>query len=142
MSVWHVRDFAPEDLEAAVRLDEVSSTTSEPPVFALADVVAALSERHPAVVAHAEGRLVGSAVSRVEGDRAWVVRLALDPGWRGRGLGSALLKRLCQAGREAGYQALYGYILADNHEMLELAQHLGFTETSRDASEVVVMRRL
>jgi GNAT superfamily N-acetyltransferase len=94
MTLWHVRDFAPEDLEQAVRLDEVSSTTSEPPVFALADVVAALSDRHPAVVAFAEGRLVGSAVSRVEGDRAWVLRLALDPGWRGRGLGSALLSAL------------------------------------------------
>lgn len=92
--MWHIRDFAPEDLEQAVHLDQSSSTTAEPPLFALADVVAALNDRHPAVVAAAEGQLIGSAVSRVEGDRAWVIRLALHPDWRGKGLGSALLAAL------------------------------------------------
>lgn len=94
MTVWHLRDFVAEDLERAVALDEASSTTSQPPVFPLADVVSALNARHPAVVAVAGGHLVGSAVSRVEGDRAWVLRLALAPDWRGRGLGSALLSAL------------------------------------------------
>ncbi len=94
MTSWHLRDFTPEDLEQAVRLDEASSTTAEAPIFALADVVAALAARHPAVVAVSGGHLVGSAVSRVEGDRAWVLRLALAPDWRGKGLGSALLSAL------------------------------------------------
>jgi acetyltransferase len=84
---------------------------------------------------------VGRYAPNADGTSAEFALTVADE-WQGKGLGSALLKRLCQAGREAGYQALYGYILADNHEMLELAQHLGFTETSRDASEVVVMRRL
>ena len=44
--------------------------------------------------------------------------------------------------RAAGYQALYGYILADNADMLQLAERLGFRELSRDGSEVVVMRSL
>lgn len=94
MTGWHLRDFVPEDLERAVGLDELSSTTSEPPLFALADVVAALGARQPAVVAVAGGQLVGSAVSRVDGDRAWVLRLAIAPEWRGKGLGSALLGAL------------------------------------------------
>jgi acetyltransferase len=68
--------------------------------------------------------------------------LTVADAWQGKGLGSALLNRLCQTAREAGYRALYGYILGDNHEMLELAHRLGFTEVSRDASEVVVMRKL
>ncbi|MEO5832385.1 MAG: hypothetical protein ABIR83_03310 [Nakamurella sp.] len=45
MNAWHLRDFAPEDLENAVRLDERSSTTDEPPIFALAEVVKALADR-------------------------------------------------------------------------------------------------
>jgi len=93
---WHIRDAVPEDLEAAVRLDEASSTTAQPPVFPLADVVTALSARHPAVVAVSGRQLIGSAVSRVDGDRAWVLRLALHPQWRGHGLGSALLSALEQ----------------------------------------------
>jgi transitional endoplasmic reticulum ATPase len=94
MQAWQVRDFVPEDLEHLVRLDDLSTTTRQPPVFGLPDVVAALTDRQPAVVAVAESRVIGSAVSRVEGDRAWLLRLALDPGWRGRGLGSALLAAL------------------------------------------------
>jgi len=90
---WHLRDFEPADLEAIVRLDAESGTTDEPPAFTLADVIDCLG-RCPAVVATAAGRLVGVAVSRVDHDRAWVVRIALSPQWRRRGLGSALLSEL------------------------------------------------
>ncbi|WAM19333.1 ATP-binding protein [Rhodococcus sp. JS3073] len=94
MEAWRIRDFAPEDLEAVVRMDASSSTTDQPPVFAMSDVVGSLLNRHPAVVAVAGGRMVGSAVSRVDDDRAWIMRISLDPEWRGRGLGSALLSEL------------------------------------------------
>ncbi len=68
--------------------------------------------------------------------------LTVADDWQGKGLGSALLERLCRAAREAGYQALYGYVLADNADMLQLAERLGFREVSRDGTEVVVVRRL
>jgi transitional endoplasmic reticulum ATPase len=90
---WHLRDFEPADLEAIVRLDAESKTTDQPPVFNLADIVECLG-RCPAVVAIAGGELIGAAVSRVDDDRAWVVRIALSPQWRGRGLGSALFAEL------------------------------------------------
>lgn len=102
VSSWHLRDFATEDLEQAVRLDEASTTTTQPPIFALADVVAALTARNPAIVAVVDGHLIGSAVSRIDGDRAWVLRLALHPDWRGKGLGSALLSALEQRLTAAG----------------------------------------
>jgi GNAT superfamily N-acetyltransferase len=91
---WHIRDFAPEDLDAALRLEGVSATTPEPPLFDASDVVSSLQARHPAVVAVAQGSVIGVAVSRVDHDRAWVLRLSLDPQWRRRGLGSALLGEL------------------------------------------------
>jgi acetyltransferase len=68
--------------------------------------------------------------------------LTVGDAWQGKGLGRALLARLCETARAAGYAALYGYILADNREMLDLAERLGFSETSRDGTEVVVMRQL
>lgn len=91
---WHIRDFAPEDLESAIRLDGLSTTTAQRPLFDVSDVVTSLQARHPAVVAVAKGEVVGVAVSRVDAERAWVLRLSLDPDWRGRGLGSALLGEL------------------------------------------------
>lgn len=91
---WHVRDFHPEDLESAIRLDAASTMTAQQPLFDASDVVTSLQERHPAVVAVVHGAVVGVAVSRVDADRAWVLRLSLDPAWRGKGLGSTLLNEL------------------------------------------------
>jgi acetyltransferase len=68
--------------------------------------------------------------------------LTVADAWQGKGLGSALLEELCRAAREAGYEALYGYILPDNVDMLQLANRLGFHEAAREAAEVVVVRRL
>lgn len=93
MSSWHLRDFQSADLEAVVRLDAASSTTHQDPVFTLADVLGCL-EQHPAVVAVVGGEVVGTAVSRVDHDRAWVLRITLSPLWRGQGLGSDLLAAL------------------------------------------------
>lgn len=91
---WHTRDFAPEDLDAAIRLDAVSAMTEQRPLFDASDVVTSLHHRHPAVVAVGQGEVVGVAISRVDADRAWVLRLSLHPEWRGMGLGSSLLSAL------------------------------------------------
>lgn len=106
MNAWQVRDFVPEDLEALVRLDDASTTTRQPPLFGLPDVVGALTARQPAVVAVAHGQVIGSAVSRVDGDRAWLLRLALAPDWRRKGLGSALLGALEQRLVSSGVRRL------------------------------------
>ncbi|MFD9663153.1 ATP-binding protein [Rhodococcus sp. NPDC059968] len=94
MEGWAIRDFVREDLESVVRLNASSPSTSERPVFAMSDMVAGLLGRHPAVVAVAGDRVIGAAVSRVDEDRAWILRISLDPDWRGLGLGSALISEL------------------------------------------------
>ena len=91
---WHVGDFAPEDVEAAIRLDAVSTMTAQQPLFDASDVATSLQGRHPAVVAVARNVVVGVAVSRVDADRAWVLRLSLDPAWRGKGLGKQPSQRI------------------------------------------------
>ncbi|MGW5276137.1 ATP-binding protein [Streptomyces sp. NPDC004044] len=94
MTGWFVRDYSQDDLEAVILLDTESGTTGEPPVFQLSDTVAALQALHPAVVAMADDVMIGAAVSRVEGDRAWILRICMAPSWRHRGLGSALITTL------------------------------------------------
>lgn len=96
MTGWRVRDYTQDDLEAVIRVDMQSGTTEEPPLFPLSDAVTALQTRHPAVVATADDVLIGAAVSRVEGERAWILRICMAPGWRQRGLGSALITALEQ----------------------------------------------
>ena len=68
--------------------------------------------------------------------------LVVADAWQGKGLGRALLERLCDAARAAGYRALFGEILNANHEMLDLARRLGFVEEQRAGGEVTVVRRL
>jgi hypothetical protein len=46
------------------------------------------------VVAGVDDELVGMAVAQAEGQRAWVLLVALAAGWRGRGIGISLLTAL------------------------------------------------
>ncbi len=94
MTGWFVRDYSQDDLEAVILVDMESGTTGEPPLFQLSDTVAALQALHPAVVAMADEVMIGAAVSRVEGDRAWILRICMAPSWRHRGLGTALITAL------------------------------------------------
>ncbi|MCX7960785.1 MAG: bifunctional acetate--CoA ligase family protein/GNAT family N-acetyltransferase [Burkholderiales bacterium] len=68
--------------------------------------------------------------------------LAVADDWQRRGIGRALLERLCECARAAGYRALWGHILNFNLDMLALAAHLGFVEAGRDGDVVSVVRRL
>ena len=68
--------------------------------------------------------------------------LVVADAWQGKGLGRALLERLCRTARDAGYRALYGHIMSANRGMLDLAHRLGFSEERREGGEVTVARRL
>ena len=106
MSDWHLRDLTDADLEEAVALDGSSTTVGQRALFPLSEVVASLVAGQPAVAAEAAGRLVGTAIGRVDGDRGWILRITLHPQWRGRGLGSELLAALEQRLVSAGARRL------------------------------------
>ncbi|HEY5898851.1 MAG TPA: bifunctional acetate--CoA ligase family protein/GNAT family N-acetyltransferase [Burkholderiales bacterium] len=100
-------------------------------------------DRELALVALHEDRFVavGRYAPNADGETAEFA-LAVSDAWQGKGLGRALLERLCTAARRAGYRALYGHILPANHDMLDLAHRLGFKEQEREGSEVTVVRPL
>jgi acetyltransferase len=68
--------------------------------------------------------------------------LTVGDAWQAQGLGRELLQRLCDAARAAGYEALYGHVLAENREMLDLAARMGFVDAAREGAETTVVRRL
>jgi transitional endoplasmic reticulum ATPase len=94
MSTPRVRDFHEDDLDQVVRVWEESRSHERRPVYGLAEILGALRDEGVAVVVTVGEVVVGAAVARVGGDRAWVVLLARTDDWRGRGLGSTMLAEL------------------------------------------------
>ncbi|MEU8518869.1 bifunctional GNAT family N-acetyltransferase/ATP-binding protein [Streptomyces sp. NBC_01216] len=129
MAGWQIRDYTADDLEKVVRLDGESGTTGEPALFRLSDTVAALQALHPAVVALAEGGVVGAVVSRVDGDRAWILRIVIAPAWRRQGLGSALLAALERRLFGSGVRTLYA-IMPDEETGVVALRNRTFEERS------------
>ncbi|WP_433634615.1 ATP-binding protein [Nocardia sp. CA-120079] len=95
MPVWRLREFRDADLDQAIQIWEQSRmTTADEPVVALAEVLASARAGQPTVVAEVGDELVGMAVAQIQGERAWVLLVALGAHWRRRGIGSALLTEL------------------------------------------------
>jgi len=142
LSLDHRDPVAP--LEEIVHLIDLAGLSVAVP-YGRSDVVEALNERQPAVVAvSSEGggrTLVGAAVARVVGRDAHLLALALHPDWRNRGIGSAILRELDQQVIHAGAYRLLALVNPDQVAELAFANQ-GFVRTDglrlymRDASMV------
>jgi L-amino acid N-acyltransferase len=92
--------------------------------------------RHPVFVAEAEGRVVGwaslSPYNLRHGYRMTVEdSVYLDPGWRGRGLGTVLLRHLVGAAVACGHHTIIAAISAEQGPSVALHQKLGFVTSGR-----------
>src|SRR5215212_5011521 len=121
-----IRDLDDARLEQAVRLWEEIAPSSGSFAFPLAEVLGALSARQPALVALAGERLVGAISARVDGSRAWILRWAVVPEWRGRGVGAALLDALERRILPLGARELV--ILAADDGIVAITRSAGYTE--------------
>jgi len=122
---WFIRDYHDDDLESVVRLLDATSA-QQGSVFGLAEVIAALRDDQPAVVAQRDDEVVGAVISTVSGDRGWVVRLAIAEEWRGKGMASALLLGL---ERTLGDQRvrILSYVLPEEEQLADGLANAGFT---------------
>lgn len=84
---------------------------------------------------------VGRYAPNADGETAEFALVVADA-WQGRGVGRALLERLCDCALAAGYRILFGHILNANQDMLGLAARLGFVQSGRDGDLVTVARAL
>ncbi len=115
-SAWKVHTLGDRDpvapVEDVVRLIDLAGTSTGA-AYGRSDVVEALHEHQPAVVAVSPaGELVGAVVARVSGPDAHVLAFALHPDWRRLGIGSALLRRLDQEVIHRGASRLLAVVQA------------------------------
>jgi GNAT superfamily N-acetyltransferase len=80
------------------------------------------------LVAEADGAIVGTGVTTVNGPVAWIGTIWVDPAWRGRGLGTALTRATIEAADTAGCQAL---VLVATEAGQPLYERLGFRVQTR-----------
>jgi len=129
LSLDHRDPVAP--LEEIVHLIDLAGLSTAVP-YGRADVVEALNERQPAVVAiSSEGggrTLIGAAVARAAGRDAHLLALALHPDWRNRGVGSGILRELDQQVIHAGAYRLLALVSPDQVAELAFANQ-GFLRT-------------
>lgn len=64
--------------------------------------------------------------------------------WQHKGIGSHLMDALIEAAKQRGFKIMDGEILSNNHNMLKLTEHLGFSikQSSEDPGIKVVKKRL
>jgi len=111
---WRLRDFRDDDLDQAIAVwDQSRQGEESPPMFLVSEVMAAARGGQPAVVAVVGEELVGMAVAQAEGERAWVLLVALAAGWRNRGIGSALLVELERRLRAVGVRRIGALLTAE-----------------------------
>lgn len=126
MSIWRIRDFHDEDLDQAIQLwDQGRVADQTHPVFPVSEVIAAARGGRPAVVAVVGEEMVGLAVAQAEGERAWILLVALSGSWRNKGLGSALIAELERRLREAGVRRICA-ILAPDATGTAALEHSGY----------------
>ena len=114
MPAWRLRDSHEADLDQAIQIwDQSRGPGSAEPVFSVAEVMAVARSGQPAVVAEVGDEIVGMAVAQVQGERAWIMLVAIGSRWRDRGVGSALLSDLERRLRSQGVRRISAALPAD-----------------------------
>jgi AAA+ superfamily predicted ATPase/GNAT superfamily N-acetyltransferase len=126
MPAWRLRDFHDDDLDQAIRVwDQSRHDEESPPVFPVSEVMAAARAQQPAVVAVVGDEVVGMAVAHTQGERAWVLLVALAAHWRHQGIGSSLLAELERRLRAAGVRRISA-LLPESATGVAALQNSGF----------------
>lgn len=102
-----VRPVEPSDLDAIVRIDEKLSGQTRKAYWQQRLEIAALRPPWMSLVAETDGRLagflfawVGESEFGIGQPTGWVDMIGVDPPYRGRGVGQALVERFTQSARE------------------------------------------
>lgn len=78
------------------------------------------------LVAEADGRIVGAVMGGFDGRRGLIYHLAVDPAYRRRGIGTALMAELERRLVALGCLRAYLLVVEDNHEVVDFYRRLGW----------------
>lgn len=86
-------------------------------------------DREMAILALHEDRIAGVARYMLNPDaETCEFGLVVDDRMQGKGIGSLLMRTLCDIARKRGLKEIIGIVVSNNRNMLSLMEHLGFRE--------------
>jgi N-acetylglutamate synthase-like GNAT family acetyltransferase len=97
-------------------------------------------ENYPVWVVESKGNILGGLVMTFEKNRASIANIAVDPDSQGQGMGGALMNFAESKARENGFSELHlatHVLLAEN---ISLYRHLGWQETARGGSRILMKK--
>lgn len=124
----HVEPAESGDAAALARLHEQGFYRGWP----VADFIGFLGEKNtPAYVAcDARRRIAGFALIRIAADEAELLTIAVDPKWRGKGVGRALLDAVFADLMLSPARRMFLEVDEQNHPAIALYKRLGFVPLS------------
>jgi ribosomal protein S18 acetylase RimI-like enzyme len=93
------------------------------------DAIWAYLEKNPGLsfAARAGGEIVGAILGGHDGRRGYIYHLAVDAGWRRKGIARLLVERCLAALKESGIQKVHIFIFSDNLSGKAFWESMGWT---------------
>jgi ribosomal protein S18 acetylase RimI-like enzyme len=127
-----IRSFQPEDEPGVIAIwQEVFAypTQHNNPAFTIGLKLRAQPQLF--FVAVEEEKVIGTVMGGYDGHRGWIYLLAVAPGSRRRGAGSALVRHVEAALRTLGCPKINLQVLAENSQVVRFYEKLGFRVEER-----------
>ena len=124
-----IRPFTTDDLTSVATLDQESFH----PIWSHTEEMLSEAIMHTAhrTVIEEEGTIVGYQLSTYSALGAHIARLAVHPGWQGRGLGRLLVADILKTFSKKGIDRVSVNTQADNDRSRQLYRAMGFQETGQ-----------
>ena len=139
MAEFTIRGARPEDAHAMARLmaavaEERTGIATEPPVDLEARAAQFEHTAEESIVADAGGQIVGMIRVEVSRHGFGDLGMLVDRSWRGRGVGSALMREAIDWSRSHGLHKLCLDVFPANASAIALYRKCGFVEEGRPRS--------
>ncbi len=127
-----IRPYQPKNEQAVVALWREIFAYGAPhndPAFTIS--LKLRKDRDLFFVALDESTVIGTVMGGYDGHRGWIYLLAVAPGARRRGVGTALVRQVEGALRDVGCPKINLQVLPDNSQVIEFYRKLGFKVEER-----------
>ncbi|MGI6456302.1 MAG: GNAT family acetyltransferase [bacterium] len=122
-----IRAYQESDEQAVIKLwSEIFAygTAHNDPALAIRKKLAI--QRELFLVAEVEGQVVGTVLGGYDGHRGWIYSLAVNPRFRNRGMGKALVTQIENALVDMGCLKINLQVLPSNKSVVSFYEKLGY----------------